>query len=720
MNKQSSPFDPVFALQFMQDLTADEVNQVDSFDTKTELETLFYQLNQPIVNQRLMLTEHAFINRQLATVKADYSKLILQDDKQESLQKLNALALKPLTKKFQTEQNLSFCLQHVAAIELDQPCWLEQVFKISCSQSDVAMQNLQLYLQLIQKIKGKVDLNGLFQSLLLASGIEESAHHTVPSGDHDALLKFAVIQRALALFPRVFFAEILGFTLAYSQMAGLIECCFPEHDQMKTDYFSQRNQLLEQQSSLLLSSISSYLDCFPQQKTVLWQRIQTGFWLYQQQMQQCRDSLELMLGVPVSVEQAVIELFQKKALAAIGHHSKIMIQDKSLDSWFAGISQDPQAFLTVLKQSDYVDKQHPAQSRLLALFDFKGPMFGVMNETEISLIKDWLHSVVTDKEMMCPLRMQNADQINTGSYPIKNQSAVKKYQKLSHRALYYYLLNADLFPDVLPMAHAKVSKILKLCSLYSRIPFKRYSHEKFNCYIDTIYQQEMHAYQPLQGKPKTSKAAYIWGIKQIAPMILIDGCWLQNSLQLKKCYPEIADILFAIYCDEAGNGQLQQNHAYIFRQLMESLAIDMPSVHSREFVCQAGFINSSFDLPVFMLALSCFSVEFLPELLGLNMAIELSGLGKGYMSLVDEWRYWGIDPKIAEIHLSIDNSASGHTYLAKKAIAIYLDELMQRTADQTLVDQHWHRIYTGYASLRLVGSRFKWSLPIAYLLDKYN
>ena len=121
-----------------------------------------------------------------------------------------------------------------------------------------------------------------------------------------------------------------------------------------------------------------------------------------------------------------------------------------------------------------------------------------------------------------------------------------------------------------------------------------------------------------------------------------------------------------------------------------------------------------------MLSLSSCSVEFLPELLGLNMAIELSGLGKDYKRLVDEWNYWGIDPTIANIHISIDNVASGHTFLAKKAIQLYMDDLFHRTGDKKIWDKHWRRIYSGYASLRFVGGWFKLSLPLWYLNSKFR
>ncbi|GAW86723.1 hypothetical protein bplSymb_SCF03701P004 [Bathymodiolus platifrons methanotrophic gill symbiont] len=210
------------------------------------------------------------------------------------------------------------------------------------------------------------------------------------------------------------------------------------------------------------------------------------------------------------------------------------------------------------------------------------------------------------------------------------------------------------------------------------------------------------------------------GLEQIAPMILIDGCWLQNSQVLQSINPGISDILFNIYCDEIGNGQLEKNHPYIFQQLLESLSIMLPPAHSNAFVKHSGFMNSAFDLPVYMLTLSSFSEKFLPELLGLNMAIELSGLGKGHMRLVDDWKYWGIDPGIANIHISIDNAASGHTFMAKKAIKLYMDDILRSTADQTVLDKHWRRIFSGYASLRFVGGRFKLGLPIWYLIYKFR
>ncbi len=703
MNK---PFDPVLQAQFVQNFSVEQLTAVKSIQHPAELDDFLHQLRQPVNDESLMLHAYGFIGDKLKEIQAHYSSAIFPQYEPQQWADLRLKDIQAIELTIPRQNLVNQLVQQTAEMHVQAAYCLQNCFQISCSQSPLAMQVLDLFLKLQQKGRQTITLAERYQAMLSVSGKGAEQNQT-----NGAVQEMIIIQRALAHFPQLFFAEILGFTLASCQSPSIIEICFPHH-QLRTDYFSQRQHYLQQHISAVQLCIEQYLASFPEQQSLIWQRVQAGFWLYQQQLQSCRDEYQQMFSQSVSIDQAIIDLFQQKAKAAIGHHHKIIIQGQSLDHWFADLSENPIAFLQALKQSAYVDQHHPANSRLLSLFEFSAPMFGVLNTAELQLLKQWLHSTALD----AAVTVRGGE--NSWSQKRENRLKVSHYQGLSNRALYYFLLNADLFPDVYATAHSKVSRMLRLCRMVSRMPFKHYNAEKFDQYIDQLYQQEMAAYQPLHGKPKTSKAAYIWGIKQIAPMILIDGCWLQHSLTLEKCYPEIADILFSIYCDETGRGQLQQNHCYIFKQLLDSLLIKLPPAHSPEFVEQRDLINSSFDLPVYMLSLSCFSVEFLPELLGLNMAIELSGLGKGYMSLVDEWGYWGIDASIAEIHISIDNAASGHTFLAKKAIHLYMDKLMQETASPEIVDQHWQRICTGYMSLRLIAKRFSLSLPVHYLINK--
>ncbi len=707
MNKPEYVFSPGL------ENAADFVNTTHSVIGRREL---FYQLNQPTPLHALMPRAYAFINQEFNKTEAICFSSNEQYS-QEKLLQLQANRIASLPEYLLNEKNVRECVHQTASILMTQPCWLQHMTQSSTSQNPIAVQLMAIYLQLTGKGQGGTDLLALHRTLMLSIGIKVPKLYCYDYSQQSAILSemidFAVVQQAMMRFPRLLFPEIVGFTLAYCQMPTLVEVCFPEQHHTPQIFFAQRQQRAEQQLPCLQHCINEYLSLFPHQQSLLWQRLQKGFWLYQRHMHRCRERLFSLLGQPLLAQQLAARLFQQKAAAAIGHHHKIQVQGKCLDQWFAGMPTNSQEFLQALKQSAYVSKQKPAESPLLNLFDFNGPMFGVLNASEREILLNWLNEDSTDTVII--------EEKPVIAEPIYEDSqAVRKYAQSSNRELYYYLLNSDLFPEVLPTARAKAASLLKACAMFNRLPFKCYSHSQFDAFIENSYQREIKAYQPFQGKPRFSKQAYVWGLEQMAPMILIDGCWLQNSLSLHNTSAEITEILFSIYCDEVGNGHLQQNHPYIFQQLLDSLAIQLPPVYSAEFIKHSGFIRSAFDLPVFMLSLSCFPEQFLPELLGLNMAIELSGLGKGYMQLVDDWNYWGIDPTIAKIHISIDNAAGGHTFLAKKAIRIYMDEILQRTGDYLILDKYWRRIYNGYASLSFVGKRFKLALPLCYLIHKFR
>lgn len=715
MNKFEHAYDPALGLLYTRQLEGRHSQFQDARE-------LFYQLNQSGINQHVMPDAYDFLARHLNQASLAYAPLETDEYSKEVVATLIAPEITSIPEALQTQDNFYLLINQLAAIHLTQPCWLQNIAQISCSQSATTVQLIAVYLQLTGAEQNGVNVQQLYRALLLGSGHKSPILHSHEYCQQVDLMSeifdFASIQLAMARFPRVLFAEILGFTLAYCQMPALLEICFPEQS-LLGPFVTLRKRQTQQQLLPLQACISSYLDLFPEQQQQLWQRIQSGFWLYYQQMQICKDRLQHLLQTPLSTNQAVARLLQQKASAAMGHHQKICVQGKKLDTWFAELPANSHEFLQALMQSGYINKQKPLDSPLLKLFDFNGPMFGVLDRSELDILKNWLNSG-PNKGSMSIVEEPKKSFENDYKPTLLIKQTQQQYAKLSNRQLYYYLLNADLFPDILPIARTKVRNILRPCAWLNPLPFKHYTHQHFDNYIETIYQREMSAYQPLQGQPKISREAYIWGLEQIAPMILIDGCWLQNSQALQASNPEICDILFKIYCDEIGNGRLQQNHPYIFQQLLESLSIQLPPVYSKAFIKHPGFINSAFDLPVYMLSLSHFSVEFLPELLGLNMAIELSGLGKSYMSLVDDWNYWGIDPGIANIHISIDNAASGHTFLAKKAIQLHMDDIFNNTADRALLDQHWRRIYSGYASLRFVGTRFKLNLPVGYLVNKFR
>ncbi|NOT85464.1 MAG: iron-containing redox enzyme family protein [Methylococcaceae bacterium] len=719
------------------------VNTTPLFDSdagslELDSRTLFYQLVHVSEHPAVLEPAYAFITQQCLMIKqfpmANFSSAYQPELIEEGL---NNTAFK-LTASGLNLKDLSTCLVQMSPVLLTETAILNNIVQAGTNQTALTVDLFSASLAL-----NADDQTGAFlQANMLSNGKAIPSLHTWAFAQQpliqNCLFDFGALQLALAQFPRVFFAEILGFSYAYCQAIGLLERAYAQaNDNVALSQFLQaRQHRLQAQLPALLKVIRDYLEDFPLQQTALWLRIQTGYWLYQQQTDCCYQQLQTQLAKPLSTQQALVVLLQRIIPNAIGHHGNIQLAGKSIDAWFASSPFDSEVFLQALKQSAYIDQQNPSNSRLLKLFEFKGPMFGVLNAADKGILKAWVcgePTIIPAFEIIPTLRRGSAAfdapaSHNAGAlrdeFPRRNVrtiiTPIPNYARLSNRDWYHTLVNIELFPAALNTAKQKVSKLLTLTRLFNRSPFKYYNHQNLNDYINAVYQQEVKAYQPLTAPPGISKQTYIWGIEQLAPAILTDGCWLQNISQLSY-HPtqSIGALLFKIYADELGGGILTQNHPYIYQQLLGSIGLHLPPIHSREFSQHPGFIDSAFDIPCYLMAISKFPSAFLPELLGLNLAIELSGLGKDYLRLAQALTYYGLDPTIVNVHISIDNVATGHTALAQQAIQLYLDGMLANSGE-AIMQQHWQRIYTGYCSLAAVGRRFKVALVTQGILKRLS
>ncbi len=675
-------------------------------DRSLNSRTLFYRLQQTEIDDATRLEARTFLSAKFDTPS-------IAANNTDVIGHLTVNALEPLADKLATPANLAEAIYQTSPVLFTQPLWLQNICLADCCQSPSHIGMMKVYDCLTRNQSGHFDLIHHRRALL-----EESGHKIFPPDDIlfnqqarllSTVLDFAVLQLALARFPRLFFPEIMGFTLAYCQSDTLLEQCFPHHT--PHHFFTLHRRHRQRALPWLEKIIDAHLSQSGDQQASVYARIVQGFSLFQHQSEQCRHQLHDFFNHPVSVEQQLAGIFRQKLAGALGHHRHIQLNGKALDQWLKQLPDGSDDFLAALKQSSYVDQKQPENSRLLKLFASGGPMNGVLTGPELTVLRRWLTSEQADRPAI----------IASSAPQIQSTPAVSdRLKRCSLRQSYHQLINQQWSQPFSAMIKQRLSRQLRLCRWLSRPPFLHFEQDSFDHYFQTLYQREMAAYRPLQGKPKISRTAYLWGLKQIAPMVLIDGCWLQHCLELQASHADICEILFTIYADELGNGSPTDNHPLIFRRLLDSLSIALPPVHSKAFADHPEFIHSAFDLPVFMLSLSRFPRLFLPELLGLNMAIEISGLGRHYLTLVDEWRYWGIDATIAEAHIAIDNIASGHTFLARQAILLYLNEIRRKSADPSQVNRHWRRIWTGYSALRLIGWRFKLQVPSVYLIRKLS
>jgi hypothetical protein len=138
-----------------------------------------------------------------------------------------------------------------------------------------------------------------------------------------------------------------------------------------------------------------------------------------------------------------------------------------------------------------------------------------------------------------------------------------------------------------------------------------------------------------------------------------------------------------------------------------------PAVESWEFARWQRLRDSSFDVPTLWLSISCFPRHFLPEILGLNLAVELAGIGGPYMEARDTLKRFGFPTLFVDVHNAADNVAAGHSAWAMNTIKRYMDEVAEREGPHALTNT-WHRVWSGVRStlpqigrVRLVAHRIR-------------
>lgn len=185
---------------------------------------------------------------------------------------------------------------------------------------------------------------------------------------------------------------------------------------------------------------------------------------------------------------------------------------------------------------------------------------------------------------------------------------------------------------------------------------------------------------------------------QLAPLTLIDGSWLQGFTDYTHASSEVGHLLFSTYWDELGNGEARLNHPLIYREVLREMGVELPPTAAREFAQWPGFREEAFELPVYWLCVGRLPRTFLPEVLGLNVAMELSGVGGGYRRARLALEKYGFSTQFVDIHNTIDNVATGHSAWAADAVDAYLAAVPELLGPGSRTEV-WERVRTGYRSL---------------------
>ncbi|MBX9298061.1 iron-containing redox enzyme family protein [Chromobacterium vaccinii] len=400
-----------------------------------------------------------------------------------------------------------------------------------------------------------------------------------------------------------------------------------------------------------------------------------------------------------SPAHAMGQLLRDRSRAAGIYHQDRAIEGCPLSEHLRRAASDPAPVMAMLSRSRYVVKGDAARSTLVnGLVSPRGPMFRVFSEPELQTIREWISKLEQPTEqpladatpaLPVPCPPSRAERMN-GDAPSDLRSA------------YHLLQGRAMAPATRAFALAYVRRWLHAAQRAKGTPGRQlpalWSPGTLPEWL--LRQHDLHGASFEAGKQSQSgppsREEVIESTLQLAPLILIDGSWLQGFTDIGLATSEIGAPLFQIYWDELGNGQLKLNHPLIYRQLLRSMDIQLPPTASREFAADPRLRRESFQLPVLWLCLGKLPRTFLPEVLGMNLAMELSGVGDGYRDARRFLSHHGFSTQFVDLHNTIDNVVNGHSAWAMVAIDKYMEGIAD--AGESSADA-WRRIRTGYAAL---------------------
>ncbi len=423
---------------------------------------------------------------------------------------------------------------------------------------------------------------------------------------------------------------------------------------------------------------------------------------------------------PPDPRREMVALIQRKAPHARGYHGHKRAGDRAIDHFFAADTLDPDGLLDALAASPHVKPGRPDESPLVRrLVDFGGPMQAVFSPVELETMRAWIASLPA-RDAAVPVQssdrptyasaapVRDEPQLRMPSREAFRRESERRFERCSIRHLYHHLVNVEFSPEILPVAEQFARDRLEraLATLESGerpIPSLRWNRSALERWVYDKHREQVDSYRPLNGPPRVSREAFVESTVQLAPLVLIDGGWLQGMASASLIHTTVGRMLFHVFCEEVGLGNAAEHHANIYRDLLRAMGEDAPPVESLEFAEWPRLKDASFDVPVLWLSLSCFPRHFLPEILGLNLAVELAGVGGPYLEARDTLRYYKLPTLFVNVHNAADNVSVGHAAWAMNAITQYMDELVEREGPHR-VDHVWHRIWTGVrATLPQIG-----------------
>jgi len=557
---------------------------------------------------------------------------------------------------------------------------------------------------------------------------------------------------SIGQFPRNLYAEILGVNLAW-QVAGMSEFGLQlskevgEEFNLKTnDSDFGRVEHIARSKELAIGTIRQMIECCDShaEATDAYERMLRGAGAAVVALREWFSATKKSapLGAPDPCQE-MVDMVWRKAPHACGYHGNRHLGGRRIDDYLNSQKFDGAGLLQALGASAWVKARQPDKSPFLTrLIGPGGPMVGVFAPREQQIIENWINSLSiqatpSTETRLDPVRPTTEEisliECRCWSPEAFRERSEKRFGRCSVRDLYHYLINVESNPEILPVAERFAAGRLKrsMATLQSGerpIPSVRYDPAALERWVETKHREQVDSYRPPSKRPEVPKADFIEATVQLAPLILIDGGWLQGVPSAAVVNTAVGRMLLHVFIEEIGQGSAEEHHANIYRDLLDAMGVATPPVDAWEFAHWDRLQDDSFEVPTFWLAISCFPRHFLPEIMGLNLAVELAGVGGPYMEAGDTLKSFGYPTRFVDVHNAADNITAGHSAWAMNAIKRYMSEVTEREGPRNL-DWIWHRIWTGVratlpplGTVRTLTHRFRqplrrqklWQVPLIF------
>lgn len=189
----------------------------------------------------------------------------------------------------------------------------------------------------------------------------------------------------------------------------------------------------------------------------------------------------------------------------------------------------------------------------------------------------------------------------------------------------------------------------------------------------TAYLEERKAGAPRRFFSNRAHALYF--LRAVAPTKLVDGAWLYGLVSHWE-NPRFSNLV-RTYVEELGEGAADKNHVVLYRRLLARYGLDMAE----------DLDDSLYTQGLIQLSLAFHAEEFLPELIGFNLGYEQLPLH--LLITAYELNELGLDPYYFTLHVTVDNTDTGH---AKRAVQGLIDNLPRLGK----TDEFWRRVRLGF------------------------